>query len=336
MGWTAFAKDGLNRFTYSSPTWEVEVIPDLGAKISSICWRGVELLAHNPRKPLRAARYAAPYAEFDASAFDECFPTIGPCTYPEHPWTGTELPDHGEVWALPWSASIELEALQMQVHGVRLPYVLSRRISFPGEDQLLLQYQLSNPSSFPVHYLWSSHPLFALQPGMRILLPAGASVQVDWSKDARLGERGQAHLWPLTTDSAGNPVDLSLIQGPETCLVDKLYSSRLLEGWCALYDPASCRYAAFLFSTAEVPYVGLSINLGGWPVDDEAGGYYNLGLEPCSGYPDRLDLAVQNDSNSTLPGRQTVQWEIRLQAGEAPDAESARQRLQFQPAVYQE
>jgi hypothetical protein len=330
MGWTAFLDDGLKRFRYASPAWELEVIPDLGAKISSIRWHGRELLARNSRKSLIRPRYAASYAEFDASAFDECFPTIGPCAYPDDPWAGTHLPDHGEVWSIPWTASVDPEGLHMQVHGVRLPYTLSRCIRIMEPDHLLLQYELSNPTSFPLKYLWSSHPLFAIRPGMHILLPAGTTVRVDWSKDARLGEIGQEHPWPLTTDSSGKPVDLGLILPRETRLVDKLYTSRLSEGWCALYNPQNCQYAAFLFSPQQIPYTGLSINLGGWPVEDEQGGYYNLGLEPCSGYPDRLDLAVQNDTCSTLPAYATVQWSLRLQAGEAPNADALRGQLSLQ------
>ena len=58
---------------------EVTVIPGLGGKISSICWSEKEILARNPSKRLAPARYAATYADYDASGFDECLPTIGPC-----------------------------------------------------------------------------------------------------------------------------------------------------------------------------------------------------------------------------------------------------------------
>ena len=51
------------------------VVPELGGKICSVRWRGRELLTRNP---LRPAVYGRPYADFDASGFDECLPTIGP------------------------------------------------------------------------------------------------------------------------------------------------------------------------------------------------------------------------------------------------------------------
>ena len=148
---------------------------------------------------------------------------------------------------------------------------------------------------------------------MRILLPQGTRVLVDWSKDARLGEFGTQHDWPHTRDCSGKPVDLSLILGEEAGTVEKLYTTSLSEGWCALYDPSDGCFSAFTFSTDQVPTVGLSINLGGWPVDEP--GYYNLGLEPCSGYPDRLDIGVQQGTCSSLAGFASVEWDIYLHAG---------------------
>ena len=136
---------------------------------------------------------------------------------------------------------------------------------------------------------------------------------VDWSKDARLGEFGAQHDWPHTRDCSGKPVDLSLILGEEAGTVEKLYTTSLSEGWCALYNPYDGSYSAFTFSTAQVPTVGLSINLGGWPVDEP--GYYNLGLEPCSGYPDRLDKGVEQCTCSSLAGFTSVEWDILLHAG---------------------
>ena len=325
MKWDQTDIGDLTCLSLSEKDWEVQVIPDLGAKISSIRWRGRELLAANPRKPLRRAQYAAGYAEYDASGFDECFPTIGPCLYPAYPWAGTQLPDHGELWPLPWSYQLQNNACELQVHGIRLAYTFSKTISFGDTDAIRFHYRLSNPTAFGLHYLWSAHPLLALQPGMRILLPHGTRVSVDWSKGSRLGEIGTQHNWPNTLDCSGRPVDLSLILGEDAGTVEKLYTTPLVEGWCALYNPADGSFTAFTFPTAKVPYVGLSINLGGWPVDGP--GYYNLGLEPCSGYPDKLDRAIEQGTCSTLEGQAEIEWDIHLHAGEAADEADLCQSL---------
>ena len=308
---------------------EVTVIPGLGGKISSIRWSGREILARNPSKKFVPARYAAPYADYDASGFDECIPTIGPCEYPEYPWKGIELPDHGEVWSLPWSTWGEDGCLCLRTQGIRLPYVFEKRLRILGPGEIQIQYALVNPSPFPIKYLWSSHPLIAPQPGMRIYLPEGVKVRVDWSKDGRLGDPLAEHDWPLTRDCFGNAVDLSLILSEQARLVDKLYTTRLSQGWCAVHDPTSGLYVAFVFSPEKIPYVGLSINMGGWPVDEfgQKPGYYNLGLEPCNGYPDRLDFAIARGACQTLPAEGSTHWDLLLRVGQTDDITQALSTL---------
>ena len=301
------------------------VLPELGAKIASLRWQGRELLAQNPLTPLRPARYAAPYAEFDASGFDECLPTIGPCAYPEAPWQDVEAPDHGEVWSIPWDWEVMPEALHLWCRSVRFHYDFHKTLSVPGPGRLRLQYGLHNRADRPFKFLWSSHPLLALQPGLRICLPPDGRVRVDWSRDERLGRPLDEHPWPHTIDRAGRAVDLSLILPPDAGLVDKLYTTRLREGWCALHDEATGQYTAFLFSPETIPYVGLSINLGGWPVDGPA--YYNLGLEPCLGFPDRLDLAIERGAHAVAQPGERLTWQMDLAVGAAPNLAAEIKRL---------
>jgi hypothetical protein len=161
---------------------------------------------------------------------------------------------------------------------------------------------------------------------MRICLPEGVKVLVDWSKDGRLGELLNEHAWPNTLDRQGTPVDLSLVLSDEARLVDKLYTSRLPQGWCALYEPTSGQYTAFLFSPLEIPYTGLSINMGGWPMDEagEQPGYYNLGLEPCNGYPDRLDIAIERGDCPTLAAGGSAEWNLQLRVGVSRSIDDVR------------
>ena len=325
MNIQADTQDGLRALRVSGQDLAATVLPGLGAKISSLRWRDVELLAQNPQKPFKPARYAAVYAEFDASGFDECLPTIGPCLYPEAPWAGVEAPDHGEVWSIPWDWETQPEALHLRCRGVRFPYDFHKSLSMPVPGCLRLDYELVNRAEAVFKFLWSAHPLLALQPGMRICLPPGVGVRVDWSKDERLGRPLDQHAWPITHDHNGQAVDLSLILPEHVHLVDKLYTTRLEEGWCVLHDPKTGRYVAFLFSPGEIPFVGLSINLGGWPLNGP--GYYNLGLEPCRGYPDRLDRAVTSgDYVTTQPG-QRLTWTMDMCVGLTDDLPTEIKRL---------
>ena len=87
---------------------------------------------------------------------------------------------------------------------------------------------------------------------------------------------------------------------------DKVYTERLPAnteaGWCALHDPASDDHLALRFDPRRVPYIGLWLNMDGWPLAprDGEGPCYNAALEPCTGFPDRLDHAVARDEAATL------------------------------------
>lgn len=304
----------------------LQVLPQLGGKISSLQWRGREVMARNPHKPFRRAVYAAPYSDYDASGFDECFPTVGACRYPESPLLNVELPDHGELWSLPWTKVPDDSSLHLMVSGVCHTYRFHRWIDVPAPGHLHLRYEALNLSDDPFKCLWSAHPLFAIRPGMVIHLPEDVSVRVNWSKDGRLGDLLDEHPWPLTQDRSGNKVDLSRILPEEVGLVDKLFTSRLHEGWCVLHDPEDGYYVAALFSPDQIPYLGLSINLGGWPLDGQ--GYYNLGIEPCNGYPDQLDVAIARGDYITLPPHDSLQWEWHLFVGQTDNWQRELERLE--------
>jgi hypothetical protein len=225
---------------------------------------------------------------------------------------------------MPWVASRFENGLYMEVDGVHFPYHFERWIEIVHPGHLRLRYLVTNTGDKAFKGLWSAHPLFAPRPGMILHLPE-VRVRVDWSKDGRLGKMLDEHTWPLSSDSSGRRVDLSHILPESAGLVDKLYTTRLSDGWCMLHDPQDGYYVALLFSPERIPYLGLSINLGGWPVDSPS--YYNLGLEPCIGYPDRLDVAIQRGDSVTIPAQASLTWEWDLFIGQTFDLTSERNRL---------
>ncbi|MBX3070674.1 MAG: hypothetical protein KF883_09280 [Thermomicrobiales bacterium] len=288
----------------------IGVAPELGGKIVSMVWDGREFLFQNQSRPLRRAEYGASYADFDASGFDECLPSIGACRYPDGPWKDADVPDHGELWSIPWRTRIEANAVHQSVDGIRLPYTFSRSIELLPGPQIQLRYELRSRSSHDFPFLWSAHPLLAIEDGSQIHVPEPVEVIVDWSLDERLGPQFARHQWPRTTDKRGGAVDMSLIGDLADGFVEKLYTSPLQAGWCGVHHPSDGYWVAMVFSTTEIPYVGLSINQGGWPVDGP--GYFNLGLEPCNGFPDRLDIAHRQGTCRTLPPHGALSWEFSI------------------------
>lgn len=303
---------GLPALVLESARLRVVVLPDLGGKIASIfdLERGREWLAPNHwlgwTRPTPGASYVR---QFDLGGWDECFPNVGAGPYPRPPWQGQPLPDHGDLWAQPWSVRAEPGRLLLAASGSILPYRFERSLTLAG-DTLLLDYRVENQADDPLHYLWSSHPILAIRTGMQIQLPPGSPVR-GWG-NSRFGSSGWRIPWPHATDTAGQTVDLATIPPPTVAWAAKLFAGPLPEGWAALHDPHDGATLRFGFDAAAVPFVGLWCNYGGWSGSGSPP-LYNLGLEPCRGAPDDLAIALDEwHAAATLPPRGADTWSLRV------------------------
>src|SRR5512133_2380160 len=125
--------------TLESAMLAAQFLPGIGAKLCSLVYKpaGVELLLQRPAPEYRQAPYDGDYvAQGECSGFDEMFPSIDRGFYEAYPWRGTPLPDHGEVWSLPWEYSERDAELEFSVHGVRFPYRLEKWVRFTDEGTL--------------------------------------------------------------------------------------------------------------------------------------------------------------------------------------------------------
>ena len=107
------------------------VLPEWGAKLASLVHTGlgVETLWQTEGAAYRRTTYGDGYERGEISGFDEMFPTISRCLYEAPPRSGTEAPDHGEVWTLPWEHSLSGSSVRLWVNGVRFPYRLEKEMS---------------------------------------------------------------------------------------------------------------------------------------------------------------------------------------------------------------
>lgn len=299
---------------------EAIVVPSIGAKIISLRDRrsGHEYLFRHPRRSLRQPAYAGLYHHYDVSGWDECFPGIGECYYPEEPWRGVAVPDHGELWTLPWQSEFADGVLRQWTYGVRFPYRFERAIDWSGGETLQFSYTVTNQAPIPFPAYWSTHPMLAATPTQRVILPDGIRVRVDSSRGARLGSLLSEHSWPVTRDHSGETVDLSQLGPTNVPWTDKVFSTRLPFGWAALFDEETEDYLAYTFNPAEIPYVGLAVIRGEWP---EAGPpVHVVVLEPCTGGPDRVDLAIVRGEHQIVPANGTLSWRFAVHLGQGRKA----------------
>ncbi len=255
-------------------------------------------------------QYDVPMTLDQAAGYDDMFPTISECYADQPPWKGVRMPDHGEVWTLDWSVERAADSLTFSVHGVRLPYRLTRRVTLPSSDRLRMAFQVENFSPFVMPYLWSAHPMLQPEEGSQILLPAGSNeATVGLSHSGRLGSYGDHIRWPRWTDSKGREHDLSVIRSPHTDDVELYTFARpLKQGTCALRWPSVNRTLRFSFPVAEVPF--LTVVTGEGLKSDPR--FFVL-LEPCSAPFGRLDLAPSHTKESQVPANGKRTWHIEFQ-----------------------
>jgi galactose mutarotase-like enzyme len=309
---------------------EVVAVPSIGMKLTHLrrLRRGREWLWRSDQIPLSLPKAGASYVETaDSGGWDECFPTVGPSPLPgaEPP---VRLPDHGELWSAAWGASV-LErgretVLAASARGTLLPYEFTREAALdPDEPVLRLRYHLrhtggAGSAAFP--WIWSSHPLLNVQAGTTLDLPTMRQVRIDQVHGRPDLDADDTVAWPGAV--GGTAERFTCPEMPEGAVgwAVKLFGDVGESGRMTVTDPRAGERLEIAVRPAEVPQVGIWINMRGWAPEGRTP-YYNLALEPCIGAPDSLARAVEEwqTAQSLGPGEERS-WELEVRL---PDPEEA-------------
>ena len=278
---------------------EVVVLPRRGAKIASLRHRpsGREWL-EQPAGDLRdPPTYGSAFTDAEMFGWDEMLPTIDASLYPDGEYRGTPLPDHGEVWTLPWETRPAGEDLLCWTAGRALPFRVGRMMRL-NEARLRLDYELSATGDAPLWLLWAAHPQFAVDArGTRIVLP----VQV----------RQLLNIWPSVEPArVGWPSpDIESTRGLPYGAGRKLYALPDAGlGSAGLID-SDGTWLRLTWDPALVPYLGIWLDNGAYarhPV---------IALEPSTGYYDDLALAVSNRRVPQIQPGQSLRWSVDVALG---------------------
>lgn len=292
------------------------IVPEHGAKLASLIHKktGREHMDQLPGEVFRKAAYGAPYDRGECSGFDDMFPTITECYCNVEPWSGIKMPDHGEVWSLPWSCEISGSQVRLSVHGVRFPYVLSKTVRLVRENTILFDYCVQNLSACDFPAMWAAHPLFTVTPGTRIILPESARNIMNTVAGEALGEYGARFSFPIARTQAGREWDLSRV-GPKKrkYYFKYFFLDELREGFAILHDPATRETVGVVWPREQVPYLGMWVNEGAW------GDMYHVAPEPCTAPFDRWDIARQWGKLPVIPALGSQRWSLRITVGLSHD-----------------
>ena len=295
------------------------VVPKTGGKLVSLFDKRneVEWLVGPGSRPLQPVPYGASFVEQDMSGWDEMFPTIVACDYPgpgEN--AGAPLPDHGEVWSLPWHVEPgPEEQLTLSVAGKALPYRLTRTLSYVAPDTLQLDYRLDNTGRETMPYIWAAHPQFACGQTAEIVLPRGVNrvcntIPAEWGWGAPETE----YAWPEAVNPEGNLVRMDQVGPPTRQQARKFFVLPDVQiGTIALVRKPSRAWLRMAWSPSAIPYFGL------W-IDEGALSHTSVATpEPTTGFYDSLETAWEKKEVMTVAPGETHSWSLTVQTGTAEE-----------------
>lgn len=269
--------------------------PELGGRITSLVDRrsGRDWLWRNPHLAPRPGVGAESYTEhLDGGGWDEILPSVSPCRLVD----GCSIPDHGDIVRLPakvLSASPHHCVLSTELRSLPLRFRRELRIK---EARLTIRYTIESLVQRAVPYLWSAHPLFALEPGMEI-----------------------SRVKDIAFDTVASIGNAACFDGS----IPDFHSLDFEPFACKLFSPAGTLTGVGLrhpdgsaieldWDAAEIPHLGLWLNLGSWSGCGSPP-YFNLGIEPTTSPHDSLADAVRVGGAMTLKAQETRHWILHVE-----------------------
>lgn len=281
---------GLEALELDNGRLRVTVVPSMGAHVAELVdlEAGRDLLWHNPRATPRPAPYGAYFDDWWSGGWDEIFPSGD-----QGRLHGETLPYMGELWCVPWDASVRgsADGTEGVIEAAGFGTVAAARVKRTlvlraGEPVLRVRYRIENLDVRPLPFAWGIHPTFAVGPTHRIDLPAG-DMLVGVSSSPELGAVGDRYRWPMLPDpgAPGGVRDVSRVRAREAGVFGGHWAT-LEDAWVALTDTATRRGVALAFDRGVFPYAWLWQVYGGWR------GHHHLALEPWTSRPMDLDGAL--------------------------------------------
>jgi hypothetical protein len=284
----------------------MEVWPQFGGKITSIVDKADdhELLFSYPMELPEGPRYDVAYADIWHAGWDECLPAIAKSKYVGHPYDGVSVPDHGELWGIPTTASPTKDGITCVWNGLRFGYRLTRKLFLEGPT-IQADYTLVNLAPFEFRFVWSMHALFSMAQPVRLELTGSPLFRL--SHDHLGTEIQMPFDWPMANpgEDLSRPYDAPARKGW------KAFSTDPIESAFVIHYPNRKRTVTIEYSTdsAAKAFWGVWINTGG------SSGHRHFSVEPTAGRFDQIDRAIRDGSAGRVEPMGHLDWRTRITLG---------------------
>ena len=286
----------------------VIILPEIGGKIASIYRKDkdFELLYQNKEDIYRKPKLYDAFEKFDASGFDDAFPTIDICNV-KYGRKEILYPDHGEIWTANFDYKIEGEKVILTHYSDFIKYIYKKTFSLDG-DKLVAEYEILNNGDEEFPCIWAMHCLIRCEEDMQLIFPKDTKEVVNVHNSKFLGQVGKIHTYPITCSSKGLPFNLDRVLEASADNMEKYYvKDSVSEGYCGAYYPSrDVKYSVY-FDKEKLPYLGFWVTEGGFRGD------YNCALEPTNGYYDSIDIAKKEERVCILKSGENLKFNICIE-----------------------
>jgi len=306
---------GIDAWALENENLKTIIVPETGAKLVSLFDKRnqKEWLVGPGERPFQRVPYGASFTDQDMSGWDEMFPTIVACDYPapgKH--HGLSLPDHGEVWTLPWKVEQADEGkLTLSVSGPVLPYRLTRTAEYIAPFTLQLSYRLENLGHETMPYLWSAHPQFACGQSAEVIFPPQVTEVCNSLPEAYGWGIPETHFgWREAVKPNGSRVRIDRIGSPSLHQARKFFAlPDVRADWAGVINRPSNDWLLMEWDSSLIPYLGLWIDEGAISAESVAA------PEPMTGFYDSLAVAWDKKRVAMIAPGSIADWNLNVRLG---------------------
>jgi galactose mutarotase-like enzyme len=287
----------------------ITVRPGEGGRIASLrsLHSGLEFLTQSHQiERANSPSMDASFRDGPCAGIEECLPTVGVSSAETQ---GGPAPDHGDFWQLAWEAErTSTTEARLHAEGFSRRLRFTKHLALRG-NALHIRYNVQNTGAEPQSFLYACHPLLSVEEGDRVVLPNEIrSMRLDYSRESRLGVRGDMVTWP---QAPPNP-ELDVVKSSDAGTAEMFYTASLDDGRCALYRCAQQQALLLSFDTTMLPFLGVWLCYGGWPGGDGAQ-QYAVALEPTTSPYNTLVEAQRQGSAILLRPHAQYAWGISFE-----------------------
>lgn len=286
----------MDAIVLESEQIEVKVLPNLGFKVASILHKSKnkEFLFQPIKGSYQIPQYGDNFQEYDRSGLDEMIPTIVEDKYPIGELEGRNLPDHGDVWSIPWKVELLDNKVVGNVSLRSLPLEFTKSISFSEKDTIRMDYTVKNLSKEDIHYIWVLHGLNVFDNDTEFIFQDDMNFPINIYSNEDLEKINLKYLKDYKDNRSYKYYFWGEIKNGEVGLD---------------YKKDRIKYL-IKYDTKIHPYLGV------WVTKGEFNGEYNCCLGPSNGFYDSVSLSYENNRIPLLKRNDEEKWTIFIEIKE--------------------